>query len=209
MYCMLATRPELGFCISALSKVLANPAKAHWYAGLRVLRYLKGTKDVKLELGGRRELIAFSDADWAGDIDDRRSTGGYAFVIGQGAVSWSAKRQPTVALSTLEAEYMAMTQATKEAIWLQGFLRELRYPIPPIRILGDNQGALATAQNPVYHARTKHIDIQHHFVREAVANGVISVSYVPTAIMAADILTKPISRDMHIAHCRTLGLELS
>jgi hypothetical protein len=119
MYLRVCTRPDISYHVGVLSKFLDNPGREHWDAAKRVLKFLKGTKDWKLKVGGYGELRAYSDADWGGDKDTRKLTGGYVFCIGKVAVSWTSKLQPTVSLSSLKAEYMALTQATKEAIWLR------------------------------------------------------------------------------------------
>jgi hypothetical protein len=214
MYLMLGTRPELAFAISIVSRHAANPTDSHVSAVKRILRYLKGTLDYELVFkGGTSPLIGYTDADWAGDKSTRRSTSGYIFNIGSGAISWSSKRQPTVALSTCEAEYVAQTQAVKEAIWLKGLLIELsdihNNELSPSAVIlyGDNQGAIALAKNPVFHGRTKHIDIQHHFVREKIESGDIHLEYIPTEQQVADGLTKPLARDHFEAFRKALGVE--
>jgi TfoX/Sxy family transcriptional regulator of competence genes len=216
MYLMLGTRPELAFPISVVSRYAANPTDNHVSAVKRILRYLKGTLNYELNFkGSTSPLVGYTDADWAGDKDTRRSTSGYTFNIGSGAISWSSKRQPTVALSTCEAEYMGQTQAVKEAIWLKGLLVELsdmhNNEISPSAVIlyGDNQGAIALAKNPVFHGRTKHIDIQHHFVREKVESGDVSLEYIPTEQQIADGLTKPLPRDRFEAFRKALGVEQS
>lgn len=186
MYAMLGTRVDTAFSVSILSRYLANPGPAHIKAAKRVMRYLKGTSQMELVLcGALKPLTEYSDADWAGDTQTRRSTSGILFNIGSGAISWSSKRQPTVSLSTCEAEYIAQTHATKEAIWLRSLLSQLlmdkEEPSATI-IFGDNQGAIALAKNPQFHARTKHIAIQlqHHFVREQQTAGTVDLQYIPT-----------------------------
>jgi hypothetical protein len=165
----------------------------------RIMRYLKGNLDLKLQLGGQHiKLMGYCDANWAGDVNDRRSTTGYAFSLGDGVVSWSSKMQLTVALSTTEMEYMAASQCTREAIWLRQLLDDVRckYDAGTL-IMCDNQGAIALVKNPVYHARTKHIEVHHYFVREKVARGAIILEYCPTEDMLADVLTKELARDRH------------
>ncbi|RKK17238.1 hypothetical protein BFJ67_g17769, partial [Fusarium oxysporum f. sp. cepae] len=126
MYAMLGTRPDIAFAVSLCSRYLGNPTNEHVQAVKRIMRYLRGTIDLELVFSGPlRPLVGYTDSDWAGDHDTRRSTAGYVFNVGTGAISWSSKRQPTVALSSCEAEYMGQTQCTKEAIWLRGLLREL------------------------------------------------------------------------------------
>ena len=162
---------------------MANPGLQHWKAVKRILRYLQGTLDLGLKLGGRNanpSLKGYSDSDWGGSLDDRKSTTGFVFDF-SGPISWQSKRQPTVALSSTEAEYMALTQAAKEALWLQGLLSEFGIKkTRPTTILEDNQGCIALAKNPTSHARTKHIDIRHHFIRETLEAGQIKLDYCPT-----------------------------
>src|SRR3954470_2664430 len=146
-----------------------------------MLRYIKGTKNFKLMLGTiatgdnpeKPILSGYSDANWGNDLDSRRSTSGYIFLVSGGVVSWSSKRQATVALSSTEAEYMALTQATKEAIWMHTFLNELGFHSndDATTIFEDNQSAIALAKNLVHHTRTKHIDIRHHYIREKLESG--------------------------------------
>ena len=161
--------------------------------------------------GSIQPLTGFTDSDWAGDPDTRRSTSGYVFNVGSAAISWSAKRQPTVSLSSCEAEYIGQTNATKEAIWLQGFLKEINPALDPglgaTIIYGDNQGALALAKNPQFHARTKHIEIQHHFVREKVAIGQVDLRYVHTSQQVADGLTKSLPKDRFQEFRKAVGVE--
>ena len=162
LYAAIATRPDIAQAVEVVSKFCANPTQSHLTAAKRILRYLKGT--VYLGLSYKKcadgNLIGYSDADWAGDMDDRHSTSGNLFLLAKGAVSWLSKKQATVALSTTEAEYVALSAATQEAIWLRRLLADVGKPHKePIVVNEDNQGAIAMAKNPVGHARTKHIDI--------------------------------------------------
>jgi len=191
---------------------MANPAPHHIAAVKHLLRYLQGTLDwVLVYKGDLKPLSGYTDADWGGDTATRRSTSGYIFNLGSGAISWSSKRQPTVALSSCEAEYMGQTQATKEAIWLRRLLVELQAmeKDEPLAtpILADNQGAIALASNPYNHARTKHIDIQWHFVREAQEAGSVNFQYTPTDKQIADGLTKPLPKDAFQRFRAAIGLE--
>ena len=175
-YVSLATRPDITFAISKLAQFLANPARIHLEAALRILRYLKGMSGRTLNLGGEvADLAGFSDSDWGGDRDDRKSIGAYVFMMGDGAISWKTKKQSSVALSSVEAEYMGMCQAAKEAVWITGLLEDLGISLrSPVIIYGNNHGALALAQNPVFHPRSKHIDIQYHFTHDLVQAGRIA-----------------------------------
>ena len=211
MYAMLGTRPDIAFAISVVSRYASNPTTQHQTAVKRVFRYLRGSVNLRLTFrGDLKFLTGYSDADWAGDRNTRRSTSGYIFNVGSGAISWSSKQQPTVALSTCEAEYIGQTHAAKEAIWLKALIDQLNpensSPMATI-IYGDNQGAIALAKNPQFHARTKHIDIQHHFIREKINEGKIELKYVPTAEQVADGLTKALCKDKFLAFRHALGLE--
>ena len=148
---------------------MQNPLESQWQQGLRILRYLRHSPAVGIWYlasdGGDPVLQGWSDADWGGDRDIRRSTSGYVFSLGHGALSWSSKRQPTVALSSTEAEYRAACSATCEAVWLRRLLGELGFPQQSKTVIhSNNQSCIAIAKNPVFHARTKHIEIQYHFV---------------------------------------------
>jgi len=150
------------------------------------------------------EITGYSDSDWAGCLDSHNSTGTYIFLAAQSPCSSSSKKQATVALSSTEAEYMALTQATKEAIWLRFLLSEIldgQYKkLPSITIFADNEGCIALVHNPEYNACTKQIDIQHHFVREKVEGGEVSPEYTPTGVMVADCLTKALPREKFVQH---------
>ena len=209
MYAMLGTRPDIAQAVGVLSKFSADPRPTHWKAVKRVMRYLQGSKEAALTYKPTNDtsMVGFSDADWAGNLDDRRSTTGYVFRIGSGAVCWASKRQATVALSSTEAEYVALTQATKEAVWLRKLLASMGYEQDVATTIHvDNQGAIALAKNSVYHARTKHIDIQYHFVREKVTDGNIKLEYCETEKMPADALTKALVRDKHQRCMGDMGL---
>ena len=140
-------------------------------------------------------LLGYTDANWAGDVDTRRSTSGYIFKIADGVVSWRSKKQSTVAKSTTEAEYVALSQATQEAIWLRRLLSDLGCKADgPTLIKEDNQGAIQIARNPKFHNRTKHIDMTFHFIREKMASKDIKVEYCSTHDMIADIMTKALPK---------------
>jgi hypothetical protein len=153
-------------------------------------------------------LIGYSDADWGNSLDDRRSTTGYVFKLAQGAISWRSKRQSTVAQSSTEAEYMALSEATREAVSWRMFLGELGLDIrEPTTILADNQGSIALSKNPEHHARTKHIDIKYHYIREQVSNEAVSIYYINTEAMIADVLTKPLARPHHHKLIAQFGIQ--
>lgn len=222
IYAMLGTRPDLAFSVFVVSQYASNPNPSHWQAVKRIFWYICDTLSLQLIYRGTSSnLQGYTDADWAGDCDTRRSTSGYIFNVGSGAISWSSKRQPTVALSSCEAEYMGQTQATKEAVWLKLLLHELNTPSPSqntentatnpalysVIIHCDNQGAIALSKNPQAHSRSKHIDIQWHYQREKIEDGSVELRYIPTDQQIADGLTKPLSKDKFLAFRNALGLE--
>ena len=198
MYLAVSTRPDIAFAVNSLARFNSSPQKEHWTALKRVLRYLKGTLNhgIFYKQDGLNKCIGYSDADWAGDISDRKSTSGYVFMLSGGAISWSSRKQKCVALSTAEAEYVALSSAVQECIWLRQLEAELGNATEGLSlILEDNQSAIAMAKNPQYHGRAKHIDIRHHFVREQVALGNIELQYCSTTDMTADMLTKGLNRE--------------
>jgi histone deacetylase 1/2 len=193
------TRPDISYAVNKVCQFLSKPTDVHWEAVKRILRYVKGT--VATELNIRKSpstlISVFTDADWAGCTDDRRSTGGYVVFFGPNLISWSARKQPTVSRSSTEAEYKALANGTAEATWLQSLLKELNVaqPRPPV-LWCDNLGATYLTANPVFHARTKHIEIDFHFVREKVALGALEVRFVSSADQIADAFTKPVTKQM-------------
>ena len=210
LYAAIATRPDIAQAVGVVSKFCASPTQGHLTAAKRILRYLKGTTYLGLSYKKCAEgnLTGYSDADWAGDMDDRHSTSGNVFFLAGGAVSWLSKKQATVALSTAEAEYVALSAATQEVIWLRRLFTDVGVPPEgPTIIHEDNQGAIAMAKNPVGHARTKHIDIRHHFVREGVQNGAIVLKYIATDEMIADMLTKPLPKHRFEKLVTELGMK--
>jgi hypothetical protein len=190
-YCTL-TRPDIAFTINHLCQFLHCPTTTHMSAAKRVLRYLKGTPDFGLLFTkGPICLHAFCDSDWAGDPADRRSTGGYGIFLGSSLISWHAKKQPVVSRSSTEAEYRSLAVTTGELYWLRMLFRELQVPLQaPTHIWCDNMGAIALASNPIYHARTKHVEVDYHFIREKVLHKDIAISYLSTHDQLADIFTK-------------------
>ena len=197
MYLATCTRPDIAYAVGALARFTSKPNQTHWVAAKRVLRYLRGTSNFGIIFKGdeSRTCKAYSDADWAGDKEDRKSTSGYLFQIAGGPVSWRGKKQDTVALSTAEAEYVALSSATQECVWMRRLNSELGNPPEgPTTILEDNQSSIAMARNPQFHGRAKHIDIRHHFIREEVKIGTIELEYCPTHEMVADMLTKGLAQ---------------
>ncbi len=224
---MVETRPDIAFSITVAARFAKNSSHAHIKAVKTILRYLKGSMDCGIIYGDEGEPLSikgYSDSNWAGDKESHRSTSGFIFILNRGPVSWCSKRQATVALSSMEAKYIALTLAAKEATWLRLLLTKLGLLQPhdphakifikennisaealltnatvrgggeeAIPLRGDNQSSIALAHNPVLHSRTKHIDIQHHYIWDDISAGEIQLTYMPTAEMIADGLTKPLT----------------
>lgn len=204
------TRPDLSFAVNRVCQYVQAPTDVHWAAVKRILRYVKGTLDLglKIQRSPNTTLSAFSDSDWAGCPNDRRSTGGFAIFLGTNLVSWSSRKQQTVSRSSTEAEYKAIANATAEIIWVQSLLRELRVFQHKAPLLWcDNLGATFLTANPMFHARTKHVEVDFHFVREQVARKAMEVRFISSKDQLADILTKPLSRAPFDSNCRNLNLK--
>jgi hypothetical protein len=189
------TRPDLAFAVSRVYQFMHCPTKLHWQAVKRILRYLKHTISHRLLLHktSSNSLHAYSGADWAGCSDDRRSTGAYCVYLGSNLISWSSRKQPTVSRSSTEAEYKSIANTAAELLWIRSLLQELRLTLSgPPKIWCDNIGATYLSINPIFHACTKHVAIDFHFVRELVASKDLEILFVPSADQIADVLTKPL-----------------
>jgi hypothetical protein len=220
MYLAIVTRPDIAYYAMWLGRFSSKPTRTHMLAAKHVLRYLGGTRLLALSLGtssvavpeslrGYMQSMGCSDADWASDALDRKSISGYSFYFQGSLVSWSAVKQKSIALSSTEAEYYAMAHAFKEALWLRVFLGALKLPVPrPFPILSDNQAACALSHSPAISARSKHIDIRHHFIRAHVQDGSFTTVWIPTVDMPADIFTKPLNSILFSRHREVLGLSI-
>ncbi|KAH9716509.1 retrovirus-related pol polyprotein from transposon RE1 [Citrus sinensis] len=189
------TRPELAFSVNKLSQFMSDPRQPHWVACKRVLRYLKNTMNLCLRFkkSEHLDLIAYTDADWATDPDDRRSISGYCVYLGDNLVAWSSRNQGMVARSTAESEYRAMALCSTEITWINSLLGELKIEVENVPIiLSDSTSAAAIAANPVYHSRTKHFEIDLHFLRDKVTKGELEINYVGSNDQIAYVLTKPL-----------------
>jgi hypothetical protein len=207
MYLAVTTRPDIAYTAGLLARFSSNPGVAHWKAVKHLFRYVKGTMDHKLTYSPDQSeelFTCYSDADHGGCKDTGRSTGVYVIKVGTGAVSWRSKLQSIVALSTTEAEYIAAVDSGKEIVWMRNILKEFGYRFTspsPLKI--DNQSSISVAKNPEHHGRMKHLDLRFYWLRDTVESGQIKPVYVPSAEMAADILTKPLTREK-VEVCRNL-----
>lgn len=206
------TRPDISYSISMVSQFLKQPGRAHWAAVKRIYRYLKGTLSYGLQYtasGNQRlELTSYADDDWAADADTRKSLSAYCFLLSSGAMSWSCKKQASLALSSTEAKYKALTDACKEAEWERQFLESVQQKQKgPTRLNCDNMSAIVLVANPRFHACTKHIELYHHYIRDVAERGAVKVEYASTHENTADIFTKCLSKAKHFQHLSALGLR--
>lgn len=192
LYLMLGTRPDIAFAVTKLAQHSANPSEEHLDKALNICRYLQSTRDYTLEYDGAsgQGIIAFTDADFAGDSTKRRSQTGYVLRLAGASILWSSYQQKSNAFSTKDAEYMALSDCSRDCMWIQNVFHELGYKIKAIPICSDNQGALFVSQNPVTEKRTKHIDVRFHYIRDVIEKGAIEVFFVPGVDNPADIFTK-------------------
>ena len=208
MYVMVCTRPDIAQAVGAVSRYMNNPGKLHWEAVKWILRYLRGTTGKALCFkGGDTILTGYVDADLAGNVDIRRSTTGYVYTLGGTAVSWGSQLQKIVALSTTEAEYVAVTEASKEMVWLQSFLEELGKKQEDNVLYCDSQSAIHLAKNPSFHSRTKHIQLRYHFIRSLLEDGILKLEKISGAQNPADMLTKTVTIDKLKLCSTSVGLK--
>ena len=195
MYAMVCTRPDIAHAVGVVSRFLSNPGKQHWEAVKWIFRYLRRTSKLCLSFGrGKLVLEGYTDADMAGDLDGRKSTSGYLFTFAGGAVSWQSKLQKCVALSTTEAEYIAVTEAGKELVWIKTFFKELGMQQNEYVVYCDSQSAIDLSKNATYHSRTKHIEVRYHWIRDATEEKRFKLKKIHTDKNAADMMTKVIPK---------------
>ena len=211
MYAMVATRPDLTFVIQDLSQFMSNPGNGHWKAIKTTLRYIKGTTNLVLKLGGRAQqfkIEGYADANFARDVDTQKSVTGYSFFLNSSLVSWASRKQPTVALHTAEAEYIATSAAGNEATWLKWLVDDMELPTQnePIKLCSDNNAGIAIANDCIVNHKTKHIDIRIHNIWEKIEKKQITLEYIPTKENVADLFTKPVSGDQFKYLRKKLGL---
>ena len=212
MYAMLCTHLDVSYALSVTSRYQSNFSETHWTTVKSILMYLRRTKDVFLVFGGEDELIVkgYTDASFQKDKDDSRSQSGFVFCLNGGAVSWKSSKQETVVDSMIEAEYIAASEAAKEAIWIRKFVSELGV-IPsassPVDFYCDNSGAIAQAEEPRSHQKFKHILRRYHLIHEIIDRGYVNICKVHTDLNIADPLTKPLPQPKHEAHTKAMGIR--
>ncbi|XP_062704578.1 uncharacterized protein LOC134286895 [Aedes albopictus] len=211
MYVAVCARPDIAASASILGRKFAAPTESDWTAAKRVVRYLKGTADWKLKLGGAEtnNLVAYSDADWTGDPGTRKSmTGSIAFFAG-GAVSWMSRRQDCVSLSSMEAEFIALGETCQEILWMRRLLNDLgEKETTATTVREDNQFCLAFAQSARISKRSKHVETKRCFIKDLCERGTVKLEYCQTDEMKADLLTKPLGAVKHHRFSTSLGLGL-
>ncbi|KAL0373269.1 UNVERIFIED_CONTAM: Retrovirus-related Pol polyprotein from transposon TNT 1-94 [Sesamum radiatum] len=210
-YAVQCTRPDVAYALSVTSRYQACAGKAHWDAVKSILKYLKRTKDMFMIYGGGELILeGYSDASFQSDDDDAKSQSGFVFKLNGGEVAWKSSKQDTTADSTTEAEYIAASEAAKEAVWMKNYIQELDV-VPsiaePVVIFCDNNGAIAQAKEPRSHHRSKHILRRYHLLREMVSRGDCRMDRVSSAENTADPLTKPMSQVAHTQHLDKMGLR--
>lgn len=213
MYLMLGTRPDLSFSLNLCSRYQDKPTDQLWKALKRILRYLKGTTDLlafkrKATMNLQEKLIGYSDSDWAADEADRKSTSGYLFKVFNCTVTWSTRKQNTVAMSSTEAEYVEFAEASKEGIWILNMLTDFGYPKTNFTVYEDNQSCIKLTKR-FEHKRLKHVDVKYNFIKDLVNDKILILNYVCTSDQVADVLTKNLSNDLLIKHRYNLGLRLN
>src|SRR5262249_43169856 len=201
--------PDIAFVVSIVSQFMSAPTVKHWKALEQILCYLKRTPRLGILYSnhGHTRMECLSDADWAGSKSDKRSTTGYCVFIGGNLVSWKSKKQSVVSRSSAESEYRAMANSTCEILWINHLLVEIGLNSTfPAKLLCDNQAALHIASNPVYHERTKHIEVDCHFIREKIQDNIISTGYVKTGEQFGDLFTKALNGPRVEYLCNKLGM---
>jgi hypothetical protein len=209
IYGGIASRPDIHFAVIRLAQYSSNPSEAHMKFAKHILRYIAGTIHRRLRYQGASSsgMISYDDSDWAANVEDRHSLTGHVILFAEGAIAWATRRQKTVALSSTEAEYMALSDGCRLVAYFRNLFEELGEDMSnPTPICVDNQGAIFLAVNPAHDKRTKHIDIRYHYVREFIEQGHGEIYYIPTNDQVADVMTKPLSFDKHATFSGSLGL---
>ena len=208
MYAMVCTRPDIAHAVGVVSMYMNNPGKEHWQAVKWILRYLRGTTSHALCFGGSNTTLqGYVDSDMEGDRYTNRSTTGYVFTVGGSTISWISKLQRVVALSTSKAEYVSLTEASKEMIWLQRFMEELGKKQENSRLYCDNESAIHLAKNSAFHLKTTHIQLRYHFIRLTLEDRHLKLEKIHTSQNPTDMLTKGVTRETLSSCSVSVGLQ--
>ncbi|XP_028772189.1 uncharacterized protein LOC114729360 [Neltuma alba] len=206
---LTTTRPDIAYSVNKLSQFLSNPTDIHFQGVKRILRYLKGTYHYGLHIKpfSSLQLTAFTDADWATDVDDRKSMAGLCVYLGDTLISWASRKQRVVSRSSTESEYRALADGAVELKWIHSLLSELGLFLKePAMIWCDNLSAKALAANPIQHSRSKHIDIDLHFIRDMIQSRFLNIQHISSPLQVADCLTKALTHTQFLHHRDKLGL---
>lgn len=206
---LAATRPDLMYVLSLINRFMSSPTELHMQAVKRVPRYLNDTTDLGImyKRNGNEKLEAYTDSDFAGDLDDRRSTSGYVFMLSTGAVSWSSKKQPVVSLSTTKAEFIAAAYCACQGVWMRRILEKLGHTKHgSTTVYCDNSSTIKLSRNPVLHGRSKHIDVRFHFLRDLTRDGILELVHCNSQNQIADIMTKPLKLEVYVKLRELLGM---
>ena len=213
LYLTIGSRPDIAFAVGSIARYQATPEKEHWEVVKRILRYLKGTMNYGIVYTGNKnrgefQLIGYSDSDFANDVDDYKSVGGYIFMVNGTTFSYRSKKQTTVATSTVNAEYVALSDAACEAVWIRMLLEEMGMKqMKATTVYGDNAGSLQIAKNPAMHSKAKHIAVKYHFIRELVESQQVEVVKIGTKEQLADGMTKALPKATHLIHAKAYGIS--
>jgi len=202
LYIYRCTRPDITVAVGIASRFAANPGPEHFDLLLRIIRYLSHTKDMKLQINGRKSpnLTAFCDADFAGDRTDRKSTSGYAVFLAGNLISWTSTKQRCTAQSTMDAEFVALNECSREVVYIKGLIEEMLGRSIKAMVFCDNAAAIAISKDSREHSRAKHIDVKYHYIREVLKQNTLEIEHVESSKNTADILTKGLSRDCFHRH---------
>lgn len=210
LYLTLGTRPDIAYAVIMMSQFMVNPSEEHIQKALYIVKYVATNPNGKIIYNGKQKegFVAYCDADWAGDQINQKSVTGYIVKLAGGPVSWVSRKQKTVALSSTEAEYMSLSDTSRQLVWIESLFYEIGMYLRNIQLGVDNQGAIFLASNPAQEHRSKHIDIRYHYVRNCVEEGKVELIYIPTDEQLADILTKKLSFDKFTQLRSKIGLVI-
>jgi hypothetical protein len=206
---LTATRLDIMYATSLVSRFMESPKDSHWRIEKRILRYVAGTLNFGLwyTQSDSNQLFGYTDSDFAGSLDDRKSTSGYVFQLGTNLISWASKKQPIVSISSAEVEYVVATSASFQAVWMRRLLKDMsQTENDSTPIFCDNTSAIALSKNHVFHKKSKHIDTRFHFIHELVNNGDITLQFCGSRDQLADIFTKPLGKSVFDFHRQHLGI---